>query len=96
MTFQEQIREWAESRSLLAESTPADQLQKLLEEVGELCKAVAKDDLAETIDAIGDVQVVLAVICAQSKLDVDACREIAYLEISKRTGKMVDGTFVKD
>jgi hypothetical protein len=39
---------------------------------------------------------VLAVMCAQLRLDIDECREIAWEQIKDRKGKMVDGVFVKE
>ena len=48
------------------------------------------------VNAIGDIQVVLAVMCAQLGLSIDACREVAWNEIKDRRGKMVDGVFVKE
>ena len=35
-------------------------------------------------------------ICSFYKLDMEECMDIAYKEISGRTGKMINGTFVKD
>ena len=48
------------------------------------------------MEAMGDIQVVLAVMCAQLGLEIDECREVAWNEIKDRRGKMVDGVFVKE
>ena len=94
--WKDRIRQWASDRNLIEGSTPWSQMLKLIEEAGELGDALRKSNIAEIKDAIGDIQVVLAVMCAQLGIDVDECREIAWNEIKDRKGKMVDGMFVKE
>ena len=94
--WKDRIKQWASDRNLIEGSTPNKQYMKLAEEVVELYKALFDDDIAEIKDAIGDIQVVLAVMCAQLGIDVDECREIAWNEIKDRKGKMVDGIFEKE
>lgn len=94
--MERRIKQWASDRNLIEGSTPQKQIDKLDEEVAELVDAIGFDDMDETIDAIGDIQVVLAVMCAQLNLDIDECREIAWSAIKDRKGKMVDGVFVKE
>jgi NTP pyrophosphatase (non-canonical NTP hydrolase) len=96
LSFGGRVAEWAEDRNLIQGSTPRKQMTKLFEECEELSHALQDDDLGEIIDAIGDIQVVLAVMCAQLGLSIDKCREVAWNEIKDRKGKMVDGVFVKD
>ena len=96
LSFGWRVAEWAEERNLIEGSTPRLQMTKLFEECEELSHALQDDDLSETIDAIGDIQVVLAVICAQLGLNIDECREVAWNEIKDRRGKMIDGVFVKE
>ena len=69
---------------------------KLQEEAGELAKALLKNDKAEIQDAIGDMIVVLTNLAYMENLNVEECIAEAYAVISKRTGKMINGTFVKD
>ena len=69
---------------------------KLVEEVGEICRAVLKDDIDEVIDGIGDAVVVLTNLAELCGVSIEECIQEAYNVISKRTGKMVNGTFVKD
>ena len=57
---------------------------------------VTPDDKTEVIDAIGDIQVTLILQCKLWGIDYDKCLEEAYKVIKNRTGKMVNGTFVKD
>lgn len=47
-------------------------------------------------DGIGDIVVTLIGVCEMLNLSLEECLQEAYDVISKRTGKMVDGKFVKD
>ena len=90
------IRDWAEERGLYAEGDPKTQALKLVEEVGETCRAILKEDYDEVIDGIGDCVVVLTNLAELMNTNIETCIDIAYNEISSRTGKMVNGTFKKD
>jgi len=90
------IREWADERGLYENGDPKTQALKLVEEVGEIARAVLKDDTNEIIDGIGDAVVVLTNLAELIGMPIEACIEEAYDVISNRTGKMVNGTFVKD
>jgi len=90
------ILEWANNRGILQNATPKDQMMKLVEEVGELSTAIQKDNQEDIVDAIGDCVVVLTILSEMHKMDLDFCVKMAYNQISERTGKMVDGVFVKD
>lgn len=50
----------------------------------------------EVVDSIGDTLVTLILLCDMYGFTLEACLQQAYNVISKRTGKMVDGQFVKD
>ena len=90
------IRTWAKVRGLYAKGNATTQYVKLQEEAGELAKALLKDDQPEVIDAIGDMIVVLTNLAHIRGVKVEDCISSAYNVISKRTGKMINGTFVKD
>jgi len=90
------IRSWAETRGLYKSGDPKIQYVKLQEEAGELAKALLKDDQPEVIDAIGDIVVVLTNLAHQRGVYIEECIQTAYEVINKRTGKMINGTFVKD
>ena len=90
------IRSWAEIRGLYEKGDPMVQYVKLQEEAGELAKALLKDDQPEVIDAIGDMVVVLTNLAHQRGVYIEECIQTAYEVINKRTGKMINGTFVKD
>jgi len=92
----ENIREWARTRGLYDKGDTMTQYVKLQEEAGELAKALLKDDQPEVIDAIGDMVVVLTNLAHQRGVHIETCIAEAYKVISKRTGKMINGTFVKD
>ena len=46
-------------------------------------------------DSVGDVIVTLIILAMQKGTNVEECLQLAYDEIKGRTGKMVDGVFVK-
>ena len=90
------IREWAQARGLYNEGNVHTQYVKLQEEAGELAKALLENDKPEIIDAIGDMVVVLTNLAALHGWKIEQCIDSAYNVINKRTGKMINGTFVKD
>jgi NTP pyrophosphatase (non-canonical NTP hydrolase) len=92
----ELIRAWAKERGLYDKGDTKTQYLKLMEEAGELGRAILAKDQVEFIDAIGDMVVVLTNLAELGGTSIEHCTDIAYEVISKRTGKMVNGTFVKD
>ena len=90
------IREWAEDKGIYESGDPKTQYIKLMEEAGETGRAILKEDLPEIKDGIGDMVVVLTNLAELCGLTIEECVESAYDIISKRTGKMKNGTFVKD
>ena len=92
----DKIRDWAEDKGIYESGDPKTQYIKLMEEAGEVGRAILKEDLPEIKDGIGDVVVVLTNLAELCGLTIEECVESAYDVISKRTGKMKNGTFVKD
>ena len=90
------IRDWAATRGLYDEGDSNTQYVKLQEEAGELAKALLKNDQPEIVDAIGDIVVVLTNLAHLQGYDIEYCIDEAYKVIANRTGKMINGTFVKD
>lgn len=88
------VEEWAKAKGLdKAESSK--QFLKIAEECGEVASALARGQVEELKDGIGDVIVTLIILAQQQGLTVEECLQTAYDEIKNRTGKMVDGVFVK-
>ena len=90
------IREWASKRDLYKQGDPKTQALKLVEEVGETCRAILKGNHNDIEDGIGDCVVVLTNLAHLCNTDIEHCIESAYNEIKDRTGKMNNGTFKKD
>ena len=90
------IRQWADERGLYEKGDPKTQYIKLMEEAGEVGRAILKNDTPEIIDGIGDMVVVLTNLAELTGTPIEDCIQAAYDVISKRTGKMKNGTFVKD
>jgi NTP pyrophosphatase (non-canonical NTP hydrolase) len=68
-----------------------------MEEVGELAHEISRCQYNSkaTEDAIGDIGVVLTILADMLGYDFTDCLELAYNEIKDRTGKTVDGSFIK-
>ena len=91
------IRKWARIRGIYDSGDQKTQYIKLQEEAGELAKALLKRDHEEIVDAIGDIVVVLTNLAELTGPNsIEDCVRSAYETISSRTGKMINGTFVKD
>ena len=90
------IRDWANERGLYKGGDTKTQSLKLVEEVGEICRAVLKDNHRDVVDAIGDAVVVLTNLAELQGTSIEHCIAEAYNEIKDRTGKMDNGTFKKD
>ena len=67
-----------------------------MEEAGEVGRAILKNDDDEIKDGIGDMVVVLTNLAELNGLTIEECIGSAYDTISKRKGKMINGTFVKN
>jgi NTP pyrophosphatase (non-canonical NTP hydrolase) len=90
------IRDWAKSKGIYHSGDIKTQYVKLQEEAGELAKAIIKNDSAEINDAIGDIVIVLTSIAYFNNVKIEDCINNAYNIVSKRTGRMLNGSFVKD
>lgn len=95
MDYVKSTEAWATHRGL-DKTNPDKQLIKLVEEIGELAEAHNKGYRDKQIDSIGDIFVVLTIYALQNGLHLDDCVKEAYNTIKNRTGKMVDGVFVKN
>jgi len=89
------IRSWAKERGIYDKGNSRTQYVKLMEEAGELAKALLENDKYEIKDAIGDMVVVLTNLAVLEGMQIENCIDSAYNEIASRKGKMINGTFVK-
>lgn len=87
---------WAEEKGILSKATPIKQALKTQEECLELCNAILDDNKSEISDALGDILVTIIIQAKMQGMCLESCLEGAYNVISKRTGNMVNGQFVKD
>ena len=103
--------EWADDKDLLHEVNAEKQFMKFIEEVFEfksefdylLGISIFKDAVEEKIEArkymkleMGDIFVTLIILCEQIGIDPMECLSMAYEKISKRTGKTINGVFIKE
>lgn len=89
------VKEWGKNKGI---DNPYRQLNKVLEELGELSSEVCRDrfDSPEFKDGIGDVLVTIIILADIVGVDPIECLELAYNEISGRKGKVSDGMFIKE
>lgn len=90
------VIQWADEKGILAKATPFRQCDKTQEEVNELYKAILDNNREEIADALGDILVTIIIQAKMQNMSLVECLEGAYNIIAKRTGKMIDGQFVKD
>lgn len=90
----ESVEQWAKNMGL-DKAEPSKQMLKVVEETGEVAAALARNDQDALRDGIGDVAVTLIILALQNDMDLYECLNFAYDEIKGRTGKMVNGVFVK-
>ncbi len=109
--LEEKVIQWGKEKGILDKATPLAQAKKTLEEVKELLEAceaqkdgkeyfynskgvrVKTDE--ELCDALGDIFVTIILGAELQGFKLENCLESAYNVISKRTGKMINGVFIK-
>lgn len=89
------IQQWAVDRNLHT-ADPNKQMLKLGEEYGELCAGMARNNGALVMDSVGDMFVVMTILCLQLGVSFETCVANAYDEIKDRKGRMVNGVFIKE
>ena len=94
--LQEKIALWAKNKGISAPENATKQVLKVVEELGELCGSIAKDKREDEVDAFGDVLVTIIILAEQRQVDLVSALQEAYGVIKDRTGKTVNGVFVKD
>jgi hypothetical protein len=89
----ELIRDWASKRGIYDMGDVKTQFAKLIEETGELAKAILKKDEPEFIDAIGDIAVVLTNLAFLGNKYFDENRSETYYEdVAGDGGSMMEMT----
>tara|TARA_R100001509_G_scaffold34581_1_gene18165 strand:- start:1188 stop:1514 length:327 start_codon:yes stop_codon:yes gene_type:complete len=101
--LENKVNEWAEEKGIFQKSSALKQISKTQEELLETLQALVvyefaplQKNLDEVEDGIGDMLVTIIILSKMVGVDSVACLESAYNVIKGRTGKMVDGLFVKD
>ncbi len=88
------VEQWAKDKGL-DQADFSKQMLKTVEEIGEVAASLARKDEHGLRDGIGDVVVTLIILAMQNDMDLYEYLDFAYDEIKGRTGKMVNGVFVK-
>ena len=110
--LKERTVNWGKSKGILDSSTPTKQAKKTQEELMELfetltaqrnnmqfyinSKGVRVNTQEQLIDDYGDLFVTLILGAEMQHIDLLSCWETVLNVIEKRTGKMINGTFVKE
>lgn len=84
-----------ETRDALEKLNNLDYQLSLMEDM-DIPTETKKEALAEVKDGIGDMLVTIILLAEMVEMNSVDCLQAAYDVIKKRTGKMVDGQFVKD
>lgn len=99
----DKVRQWGSEKGITGpngKGTVAAQASKLREEANEVMDEIEMMDSGDSLNPvkleIGDVFVSAILLCDMLKLTVEQCLRGAYEKISKRTGRMENGTFVRD
>lgn len=87
---------WAHEKGIMSKGDTMSQAIKTAEEANEVLKAVNNDDFEAVKDELGDVFVTIIIQAEMQGVDLLQCLWDAYEKISKRNGKMINGTFVKE
>lgn len=90
------VDNWAAAKGIHLGSSALAQAEKTKEEIDELFEALDANDQEEIDDALGDILVTLRNVAYFTGSDLNQCFSDALDIIEKRTGKMVNGQFVKD
>lgn len=99
MTFeslQDEIIQWGYARNIISTKNTHKQFMKVTEELGELAEGINKDNQGQIKDSLGDILVTLIILSRDLNVDLLDCLRGAYGVIKDRTGKTVNGVFVKE
>lgn len=93
-TLERLVRMWHDDKELFDTSIHV-QMVRLMEETGELARAIDKGSRNDVLDAAGDMQVVLINILARYGASLETSLAAAYSEIRDRKGSVRNGMFIK-
>ena len=100
--------EWAKDKNLLYAENADNQFMEFIEEVFEFKTeydilwhevrrkgGISKDSVRLLMLEMGDIFVTLIILCNQIGIEPTRCLDMAYEKIKDRTGKTVNGIFIK-
>ena len=105
------IEQWAKDKALLHAENTDKQFMKFIEEIFEFkteldsekhWRKVMEDNNCKSINIeslmleMGDIFVTLIILCNQIGIEPTRCLDMAYEKIKGRTGKTINGVFVKE
>lgn len=107
MTFEEVtalVQAWGHNKGIIAQDSAHSltQLTKTAEEILELAGAINRaanhqEPYGDPVKSeLGDILVTLVMVSSCLEIDLVDALEFAYHKINRRTGRVVDGIFVKD
>ena len=107
--LQKIIEEWAKDKDLLHAENADKQFMKFIEEIFEFKTdydillyeverqgGISKESVRPLMIEMGDIFVTLIVLCNQIGIEPTRCLDMAYEKIKDRTGKTINGVFVKE
>lgn len=104
--LQADVLRWAKDKDLLHSVNSDKQFMKFIEEVFEFksefdlmkdSAEIMKDvNLSYVKDEMGDILVTLIILCEQIGIDPEECLSMAYEKIKNRSGKTINGQFIKE
>lgn len=83
----ENVLELAYAKGLLKDDNTLKQYTKLQKYSNELLNSILKKDPYDTIEAIGNVRIAIAILSKQLGFDDDECFKISYEEIKENQFK---------
>ena len=102
------IEQWAKDKALLHAENTDKQFMKFIEAVFEFKTeydilwheaerqgGISKESVRPLMLEMGDIFVTLIILCNQIGIEPIRCLDMAYEKIKDRTGKTIDGVFVK-
>lgn len=93
----ELTKQWHRDRKITINGKAETQLMKLVEELGEVAAAMARNKRDGVIDGLGDMLVVMVALAELSNASLLECWYQAYQEIKDRNGYLAEnGNFIKE